>query len=571
MSLTTGNNAIDALVYSSWNRTADTPVTLTYSFLTRAPLDASADDRNGFKTMSATQQAAVRDALGEWASVADISFVEVAAAGQLQFGTNTQGTNTSAYAYLPGTGIQAVSMYLNNKLAYNSDFSVGSYGPSVVMHEIGHMLGLKHPGDYNAAHSDVDGPFLPAATDNGDYTLMSYNDPTGYTVNHKFQSTLMLYDIQAIQYLYGANMRYHSGNDVYNFSSGTAPMCIWDAGGTDTLDFSACTGATVINLNAGAFSETARGLNNVSIAYDVTIESAIGGAGGSTFYANGAGNRLTGGAAADTFHQGAGNDTIIGGGGQDTVVFAKSFASYTVVRDGNTLTVTGEGTDLLSGIESLRFADRTVGIDAISATTSQVGTAGNDTITAVSSAVRIDGGAGLDTVVFAGARGNYDVSAAADGYSITARASGVTDALVNVERLQFSDGSVALDIGGTAGQLYRLYAAAFDRTPDESGIGFWLKAMDDGAQLSGIAEHFANSPEFLQRYGALDDAGYLTQLYANVLDRVFDQDGFDFWLGALQSGVPRGDILTGFSESTEFRAALAGAMSDGVDYLPFGA
>lgn len=571
MSLTSGSNAIDALVYSSWNRTADTPVTLTYSFLTRAPIGASADDRTGFKAMSSVQQSAVRDALGEWASVANISFVEVASStAQLQFGTNTQGTSTSAYAYLPGIGIPSVQMYLNNKLSYNSDFSVGSYGPSVVLHEIGHMLGLKHPGDYNATGSDVDGPFLPAATDNGDYTLMSYNDPTGYAINHKFQTTLMMYDIQAIQYLYGANTRYHSGNDEYDFSSGTAPMCLWDAGGTDTLDFSACTGATVINLNAGAFSETARGLNNVSIAYGVTIENAIGGAGGTTFYANGAGNRLTGGAAADTFHLGAGSDTITGAGGQDTVVFAKNFASYTVVRDGNTLTVTGEGTDLLSGIESLRFADRTLGIDAFSATTSQVGTAGNDTITAVPTAVRIDGAAGLDTVLFGGARGTYDVNAVAEGYSITAKTSGVTDVLVNVERLQFADGNIALDVGGTAGQLYRLYAAAFDRTPDESGIGFWLKAMDGGAQLSGIAEHFANSPEFVGRYGALDNAGYLTQLYANVLDRQYDQEGFNFWLGALEGGVPRGDILTGFSESTEFRATLAGGISDGVDYLPFG-
>ena len=566
MSFTSGNIAIDALLYSSWNTTIRTPVALTYGFLTHTPFGASADDRAGFAAMSASQETAVRNALAQWASVADISFVEVGRdVGNLQFGTNSQ-TGSSAYAYLPDTGIAAVQMYSNNNTSYMSDFSAGSYAPTVLMHEIGHMLGLKHPGDYDAAGSGSDGPFLPAATDNGDYTLMSYDDPVSYKVNHKFQTTLMMYDIQAIQYLYGANMAYRAGNDVYGLPSNAAPMCIWDAGGDDTIDFSACTGATVINLNAGSFSETGLGLSNVSIAYGVTIESAIGGTGGTTFYANAAGNRLTGGAGSDVFHQGLGNDTISGGGGQDTVVFTKNFSSYAVLREGERLTISGEGVDLLSGIENLRFADRTLGLDAFVEVVQRSGTDGNDIIAAPAASARIDGGAGRDVVVFSGARVNYEVQAA-DGYTVRDLASSTASTLSNVERLHFADGSgVALDGTGHAGQIYRLYETAFNRAPDVGGMGFWLNLMDNGMDLLTVAAGFANSDEYASVYGNGNDAQLVAQLYLNSLDRSYDEAGFQHWLAHLHNGMSDAQLLVQFSESEELQVRLTGIIEQGVEF-----
>jgi serralysin len=570
MSLTTGNNAIDALVYSSWNGAPNTAATLTYGFLTRAPLAASADDRSGFQAMSTAQQAAVRDALAQWASVANLTFVEVAVnSGDLQFGTNAQ-SGSSAYAYLPDGGAYSVQMYLNNKSSYNTDFTAGTYAPSVLIHEIGHMLGLKHPGDYDSRGSGGDGPFLPAATDNGDYTLMSYNDPSSYAINRTFNTTPMLYDIQAMQYLYGANMSYHAGDNVYKLASNTPPMCIWDAGGSDTLDFSACTGASVVNLNAGAFSETARGLNNVSIAYNVTIESAIGGAGGTTFYANGAGNRLTGGAGSDLFYQGAGNDTIAGAGGHDTVVFQRDFASYTLVREGDTLTVRGEGADILTGIESLRFADRTVETGAITSMARQYGTAASDIIHAPATAAWIDAGTGVDTVLYGQARSAYQVHAGADGHTVLETATGITDVLSNAERIEFADGKgVALDASGAAGQLYRLYETAFNREPDALGMGFWLKAIDAGAGIAAIAAGFTQSPEYQALYGHADNQQFITQLYLNSLDRAYEEAGLRHWMGALDNGMSRAQVLIGFSESAELQALLIGHIQDGVEYVPF--
>lgn len=565
MSLDTGNNAIDALVYNSWTGVAGAPVTLTYSFLSRSPSGASADDRNGFRAMTETQQGAVREALAKWAGVANVTFEQVASGGNLLFGSNDQGRESSAYAYLPGTGVTSLAMYTNTQNGYNSVFTPGSYGPAVVVHEIGHLLGLKHPGDYDSTGGGGSGPFLPAATDNGDYTQMSYDQPTSWSVNRHYATTPMLYDIQAIQYLYGANTAWHAGDDVYAFAADATPQCIWDAGGNNTIDFSACTRAAVINLNAGSFSETAPGLNNLSIAYGVAVQGAIAGSGDTTMYANNLGNLLRGGAGTDVIHAGGGNDTIDGGAGVDTVVFAGSYARYTVATGGGGVTVSGDGSDTLVGVELLQFADRVVRVGDVGDVAAAGGTPGNDRIVAPAASVTIDGGAGLDTVVFAGAVADYRLASA--GAGVTVGGNGVEDVLVNVERLAFADGGIALDLaGGGAGQLYRLYQAVFDRAPDPGGMGYWLARQDAGTSLVSIADGFVGSAEFVAANGRLDDAAYVTRLYQNVLDRAPDPGGFAWHVDSLAHGVTRAEALLNFSESAEFIAGLAPTLPVGVFY-----
>ncbi|AXA90887.1 DUF4214 domain-containing protein [Massilia sp. YMA4] len=570
MSINTGNNSLDSLVYGGWYGLIGQPVQLTYSFLTRAPANASTEDRTGFVAMSATQQAAVRDALSKWASVANITFTEtVRNTGNLQFGTNDQGDASSAYAYLPEAGVSSLTMYTNNQDAYNAVFTPGSYGPSVLIHEIGHMLGLKHPGNYDSTGTTVDGPFLPSATDNGDYTQMSYNEPTSWAVNRHYATTAMLYDIQAIQYLYGANMSWHAGADVYTFTNSVAPQCIWDAGGDNTFDFSACTGATVINLNAGAFSETAPGLKNVSIAYGVTVKTAIAGAGGATVYANSLGNSLNGGSGNDVFHEGAGSDRIAGGSGSDTVVFSNTFAHYAVSRGSDAVTVSGDGTDVLTGVEVLRFADRTINVYELAMQVAQTGTAGNDRLVADAVGGTIDGGAGIDTVVFANASTAYTLTRTASGFDVVG--GGVKESLVGVERLAFTDHSLALDSAGVPGQVYRLYEAALDRAPEAGGMGYWIAHEAAGMGLATIARQFIDSPEFGTRFGTnLSNGQYVTQLYQNVLERDPDAQGYAFHVANLDSGrLSREQVLLGFSESPEFIAAVGTTMPVGIVFDPW--
>lgn len=76
----------------------------------------------------------------------------------------------------------------------------------------------------------------------------------------------------------------------------------------------------------------------------------------------------------------------------------------------------------------------------------------------------------------------------------------------DVERLRFSDGVLAFDVSGTAGQGYRLYQASFERTPDADVLTYWVKRLDEGAQLRDEAAFFATSPEFSQRYRPLANA-----------------------------------------------------------------
>jgi len=181
---------------------------------------------------------------------------------------------------------------------------------------------------------------------------------------------------------------------------------------------------------------------------------------------------------------------------------------------------------------------------------------------------RFDGGDGLDTVVYAGARHAFALAPGADGFRLLDLASGGVDTLQRIERLVFDDATVAFDIDGAAGQAYRLYQAAFDRTPDASGLGFWIGAMDRGVGLQEVARNFVTSGEFAGRYGQSTDAQFLQTLYLHTLHREPDADGFNFWIAALQvHQVAREAVLVQFSESAENQAQVIGVIQNGIELL----
>ena len=138
--------------------------------------------------------------------------------------------------------------------------------------------------------------------------------------------------------------------------------------------------------------------------------------------------------------------------------------------------------------------------------------------------------------------------------------------LADVDRVVFSDGRLAFDLDGNAGQTYRLYQAAFDRTPDVPGLTVNVGVFDDGASLKGLSNAFLISAEFVALYGADPSVDtFLTALYANVLDRAPDPAGFDSWSSLLASGqLDRADVLIGFSESIENIATVAPAIDSGI-------
>jgi hypothetical protein len=187
------------------------------------------------------------------------------------------------------------------------------------------------------------------------------------------------------------------------------------------------------------------------------------------------------------------------------------------------------------------------------------GYAGND---------RIDGGAGIDTAYFSGFQSSYKISKS--GTAMTVSGPDGTDTLLNIERLKFDDKAFAFDIDSNAGQAYRLYQAAFDRKPDQAGLGHWIAHMDQGMSLSQVSSMFQQSTEFVTRYGASpSNDAFVNLLYQNVLHRAPDAGGYAYWMNILNTGErSRADVLIGFSESTENQAALIGVIQNGIEFVP---
>ncbi len=105
--------------------------------------------------------------------------------------------------------------------------------------------------------------------------------------------------------------------------------------------------------------------------------------------------------------------------------------------------------------------------------------------------------------------------------------------------------------------IVRLYFATFLRIPDYPGLVFQTSAFRAGTPLDVIANNFTLSPEFQATYGALDNAQYVVLLYQNILSRTPSQGEIDFHVARLVSGVTRGAVLVGFSESPEYQQQSA--------------
>ncbi len=305
-----------------------------------------------------------------------------AANADITYANTYTGPSSGAYAYLP-LGDEVYSFYddtygfedagrlggdvwINGFYAPNlATTATGSYAYFTVLHETGHALGLSHPGDYNASDDD-DGDGTPDPItyqgdayffqDSNQYTIMSYfgEDVTGASwvdfqnLAFTYAMTPMVHDVLAVQEMYGADMttrtgdttygfNSNAGRDVFDFTKTASPVVtIWDAGGTDTLDFSGFNTDEVINLNQGAFSSASKGAtldylksigfvpasytqaqltalfasygngaqgqmtDNIAIAYGAVIENATAGGGNDLLIANEVANVLKGGAGIDT-------------------------------------------------------------------------------------------------------------------------------------------------------------------------------------------------------------------------------------------------------------------------------
>jgi len=214
----------------------------------------------------------------------------------------------------------------------------------------------------------------------------------------------------------------------------------------------------------------------------------------------------------------------------------------------------------------------------VNSAANMTGTGANDVLKPDAANNAIDGGAGIDTVVYTGSRANFNVKQGDWGYTVTDNTGGI-DSLINVERVHFDDGDVAIDT--PSAQLYRLYSVVFGRASDADGMGYWLSRMDSGTDLRQVSREFmlggdgTGQKEFIDMYGMnSSNEFFVNQLYHNVLGRAPDADGYHFWMTALDNdtnadkNILRSHLLVDFSDSVENVAKVVGQLDHGVDFIP---
>jgi serralysin len=419
-----------------------------------------------FGPATASLEAAIDYAIEhELMAVSGLVYAKLASAEDADSSFAMAGLPTGGIGMYPGIIQRGGDAWFNVDQMRFDDVRIGDSDYWIALHELGHTVGLKH-----AHANDRPGPtmdVLPADKDSFEFSVMTYHhyidapdEPVfGDTPEGSFPQSLMMYDIAAIQYMYGANFDTNSDNTVYTFSPTTGEMSIdgvgqgtprdnhifrtiWDGNGVDTYDLSNYTSDLEIDLAPGGWSNFHSGqLALLSDAHDIyaranvfnalqhnddprsLIENATGGSGDDTIRGNSANNllvgndgadwliglegndRLSGGNGADILSGGVGNDVLEGGVGADELSGSSGldFASYEHAATG---IVTGLSSSALKTGEA--FGDMYISVEGL------IGSPFNDTLTGNSSKNELRGGAGNDVLRGEGGADHLEGGAAND-------------------------------------------------------------------------------------------------------------------------------------------------------------
>ena len=319
---------------------------------------------------------------------------------------------------------------------------LGSYEDHLILHELGHGLGLEH--GHGAGR-------LPFAYQGHSWSVMSYRahpdtDSLDYADTHG-PETFMPADIAALQYLYGANFNAASGDTIYTVDFDTGELmidgvgqgiplnkemlrAIWDGNGIDTLDLSNAPNSVSISLEPGGFTsfgsaflsfqgyspfgENLFAMGNIANPYLYNgnpaslLEAAVGGQYRDILVGNFADNTLEGRGGNDSLFGMAGNDRLMGGDGNDMIVdglgdttaLGDADDDYLTVLSGRGTLDGGEGDDILiGGIDDDALVGG-AGRDVLRGDASHGFMFGDDTLTGGKDDDLLMGGRGADQSIF---------------------------------------------------------------------------------------------------------------------------------------------------------------------------
>jgi Ca2+-binding RTX toxin-like protein len=387
----------------------------------------------------------------------------------------------------------------------------------------------------------------------------------------------------------------YGGNDTINGGSGSDTL---DGGtGTDALaggpgdDLYLVNDAdTVSELPGEGFDTVRTTLSSFTLPANV---ERLEYAGSSSF-------RGTGSDFNDVLKGGPGNDTLDGAGGSDTASYSGAFRKYTPSSG----QVSGpNGTDTLVSIENLAFVDGRLTFDAgdpmaqayrlyfatldrapdalglnFQSARLKAGTALTDVAAGFVNSPEFQATYGsLDDAQFVNLlyQNVLDRSAAPGEIAFhvgrlqagASRSDVVVGFSESPEHIQKHSGAVNAglwDIDESMASVARLYFGMLERTPETSGLAFYAQQFANGLTVQQVANGFAASPEFQAKYGPLDNAAYVKQLYENILERSPGADEVAFHVNRLAAGASRGDVAAGFTEAPEYQAKMLAFVDQGI-------
>jgi serralysin len=470
----TYNNNTDALIYGTRWESTDISFSFTdnVSDYEEGYLNIT-NYQNGFQSFNTTQQNAVRYWIqNSCKNIALLNFTELTGASDRDATIRIASSSypATAEAFLPQNFVEGGDAWFRD-LTPNSDlvirdFSnpvIGNYAYLAVGHELGHALGLKHGQE--VGNNFTRNVAMNPDRDSMEFSIMTYRSYIGAPLTgplagygnetYGFAQTLMMYDIRAIQQIYGASFDSQSGNNTYTFSTSTGEMfidgvgqglpganrifrTIWDGNGNDTYDFSNYSTNLSVDLTPGGWSDLDTGGNSQRASLDTfsgishyarghvfnalqyngdarsLIENAHGGTGNDLIKGNIANNILNGNSGNDTLFGGDGNDLLNGGGGNDLLNG----------DDGDDSLFGGDGDDTINGNDGNDLLNGDVGNDLLlggDGDDSLNGGSGNDILNGETGADKLRGDSGDDTYIVSGFSGGtvIDDTSGVDSLKLT--------------------------------------------------------------------------------------------------------------------------------------------------------